>query len=145
MTSEVPLCINAEPHHSPDVFPALKQHIGMLDIVNHVSCKSCVTAEVEKATAGDRGLAQKSSLWHGMPSRQTGKHGRALSHGAQSMPDCCLTGMHPYPRTCIMSFAYLGSNEAVKQSIFRHRVSMMGNGELLELDLTTVATGSFPL
>lgn len=39
-------------------------------------------------------------------------------------------------------FAYLGCNECVKQSIFKHRAETMGDGELLALDSTTIHTES---
>ncbi len=135
--------VNAEPHHSPGVLPAVKQHVGMLDIVNHVSCKSCVTAEVEKATSGHRGLAQKilTLAWYAFAS--DGETWPGITSWSTKY-----AGLLPYRDAPISQdmyhelFAYLGSNEAIKQSIFRHRVSMMGNGELLALDSTTVATGS---
>lgn len=121
---------------------ASKRHIGMLDIISHVSEKSGITSEITKA-AGDRGTALKMQTltWY------------AFACDGETWPGIYnwtvkYSGLLPYRDSAISEdmyhdlFVYLGKNESIKQSIFKHRVDMMGGGELLALDSTTVATES---
>ena len=122
---------------------ASRRHVGMLDIVGFVSEKSGVTLEVTKAVASDAGTVQKmlTLAWY------------AFSTDGQTWPGIFswstkYAGLLPYRESPISQdmyhdlFLYLGQNESIKQSIFMHRAAMMGDGELLALDSTTIQTES---
>lgn len=128
---------------TPISIKASRHHVGMLDIVNHVSLKSGVTSEVVTATNSDRGTAQKilTLSWY------------AFASDGETWPGIFswtskYAGLLPYRESPISQdmyhdlFIYLGGNESIKQSIFKHRADTMGHGELLALDPTTIATES---
>ena len=122
---------------------ASKRRIGMLDIVAHVSEKSGVSCQLMKAVADDVGLRQKMQTlaWYAFASDGDTWPG-ILSWSKK------YAGLLPYRNTPISQdmyhdvFAYLGSHEEIKQTIFRLRAKSMGSGELLALDSTTIWTES---
>ena len=120
-----------------------RRHVGMLDIVCHVADKSGVTEEIKRAVGRDRGIVQKiqTLVWY------------AFATDGESWPGIKAwtmkyAGLLPYRDLPISQdmyhdiFAYLGCNESIKQSIFKHRAKTMGDGELLALDSTTIHTES---
>ena len=120
-----------------------KRHVGMLDIVNHVADKSGVSAEIIKATGDDKGIAQKiqTLVWYNFAT--DGETWPGLIPWTMKY-----AGLLPYRESPISQdmyhdlFAYLGHNENIRQSIFRHRAATMGDGDLLALDSTTIYTES---
>ena len=122
---------------------ASKRHVGMLDIVSHVAGKSGITAEINQATGIDKGIAQKvqTLVWYDFAS--DGETWPGLVPWTTKY-----AGLLPYRESPISQdmyhdlFVYLGHNESIKQSIFRHRAATMGDGELLALDSTTIYTES---
>ena len=112
-----------------------RRHVGMLDIVSHVADKSGITAEINKAVGRDRGIAQKlqTLAWY------------AFATDGETWPGIRAwttkyAGLLPYRDSSISQdmyhdlFVYLGYNESIKQSVFKHRAETMGDGELLALD-----------
>ena len=120
-----------------------KRHVGMLDIVSHVADKSGVSAEIIKATGDDKGIAQKiqTLVWYDFAT--DGETWPGLVPWTMKY-----AGLLPYRESPISQdmyhdlFVYLGHNENIKQSVFRHRAATMGDGELLALDSTTIYTES---
>ena len=120
-----------------------RRHVGMLDIVSHVADKSGITTEINKAVGRDRGIAQKlqTLAWY------------AFATDGETWPGIRAwttkyAGLLPYRDSSISQdmyhdlFVYLGYNESIKQSVFKHRAETMGDGELLALDSTTIYTES---
>ncbi|MCR5093582.1 MAG: transposase [Lachnospiraceae bacterium] len=120
-----------------------RRHVGMLDIVNHVSEKSGVSAEVNRAAGSDKGIVRKilTLVWYDFAT--DGETWPGLVPWTTKY-----AGLLPYRESPISQdmyhdlFVYLGRNESIKQSVFRHRAEMMGDGELLALDSTTIFTES---
>ncbi len=121
----------------------IRRHVGMLDIVSHVADKSGITAEINKAVGRDRGIARKiqTLTWY------------AFATDGETWPGIRAwttkyAGLLPYRDSSISQdmyhdlFVYLGYNESIKQSVFKHRAETMGDGELLALDSTTIYTES---
>lgn len=121
----------------------VKRHVGMLDIVSHVAGKSGISAEISQATGNDKGIAQKiqTLVWYDFAT--DGETWPGLVPWTTKY-----AGLLPYRESPISQdmyhdlFIYLGRNESIKQSIFRHRAAAMGDGELLALDSTTIYTES---
>lgn len=122
---------------------AVKRHVGMLEIVNHVADKSGVTEDVMRAVHGDRGTGLKmlTLAWY------------AFATDGETWPGIYswsvkYAGLLPYRDTPVSQdmyhdlFVYLGANEGIRQSIFKRRAEAMGQGELIALDSTTIATES---
>lgn len=122
---------------------ASKKHVGMLDIVAHVAEKSGVSHQLAAAIPDDIGLRQKVQTlsWYGFAT--DGDTWPGILNWSKRY-----AGLLPYRDTPITQdmyhdvFAYLGTHEEIKQSIFLARARTMGKGELIALDSTTVCTES---
>ena len=126
-----------------DASEVTKRHVGMLDIVSHVASKSGISAEINRASGNDKGIAQKiqTLVWYDFAT--DGETWPGLVPWTTKY-----AGLLPYRESPISQdmyhdlFVYLGHNERIKQSIFKHRAETMGDGELLALDSTTIYTES---
>lgn len=126
-----------------DASVVTKRHVGMLDIVSHVAGKSGISAEINRACENDKGIPQKiqTLVWYDFAT--DGETWPGLVPWTTKY-----AGLLPYRESPISQdmyhdlFVYLGHNERIKQSIFRHRAETMGDVELLALDSTTIYTES---
>lgn len=121
-----------------EIVSARRNHVGMMDIIDHIGSVSGVDDAIYSAT--DKGTAQKIiSLARYL-----------LATGGQSLPGI-LTWQynHPLPYRDGMSeevyhnlFVQLGLDESLQQSFFKRRCESLSAGAALAYDSSTISTYS---
>lgn len=119
------------------------QQNALISILRYVSEMSGITAEIKEALAKDKGMAQKilTLSWYAFTS-----DGRNWTH-AENWTAMFLREL-PYSHGPITEAIYqrlfhdIGSNEAIKWSIFKARAAQFKEDGLLALDSTVIRCGT---